>query len=73
MPFILSTPHHSMSWAAGGSSQSAPPQLPTKQQQYEAGLNHIQQSISAAQQQLAQLQKDYQTMLAEYEGLSAKE
>jgi len=73
VPFILSTPHHSMAWAAGGSTQQAPqPGAPSQAQQYEAALAALEQQIQSGWQQLNQLDAQYRTMLAEYKALGGQ-
>jgi Subtilase family len=73
VPFILSTPHHSMAWAAGGSAQQAPQAgAPSQAQQYEAALAALEQQIRSGLQQLNQLDAQYRTMLAEYKALGGQ-
>jgi hypothetical protein len=73
VPFILSTPHHSMAWAAGGSAQQVPqPGAATQAQQYEAAIATLEQQILAGWQQLQQLDAQYRTMVDEYKALSGQ-
>jgi hypothetical protein len=73
-PFILSTPHHSMAWAAGGSSQEPPPsggaasaQSDPQTQEQEAELAGLEQRIRERLQELHQLDAQYRTLLTNYQ------
>lgn len=64
-PFILSTPHHSYAWQTGGQ------QGPNEQQEIESTLSHYEQAMAKAEEELAQLDREYSELLAYYETLNA--
>ena len=72
VPFILSTPHHSMAWAAGGSAQQVPAPGVSRAQQYRRALAALEQQIVTAQRELGSLDAQYRALLAEYQSLAGQ-
>ncbi len=78
MPFVLSTPHHSMAWAQGysgaqgaGASNSAQA-YEAAIQQAAAQLAQIEQMMQQGAQELASLQEAYNALAAQYQALVAE-
>jgi V8-like Glu-specific endopeptidase len=64
MPFVLSTPHHSMAWA-GGVQQGAAPQ-------YEQALSQLEAAMRQGIAQLSQMDAEYRRVAAEYQQLAGR-
>jgi serine protease AprX len=72
-PFILSTPHHSMEWAAATPTQSAQPeaqQYEAALSEYEAVLAQLEHDINERDQELSALHEMYLKTLDDYTNTS---
>jgi V8-like Glu-specific endopeptidase len=59
LPFVLSTPHHSMAWAGGAPQAGAP--------QYEQALAQLEAAMRQGLAQLSQMDAEYRRLSAEYQ------
>lgn len=62
VPFVLSTPHHAMTWAGGAPYEA--------QTQYELALAQLESAMQQELAQLTEMDAEYRRLLAEYEQLS---
>jgi hypothetical protein len=76
-PFVLSTPHHSMAWAQDqpGAFQASVAQVESELTQFAAAIAEREEAQrngslpAAAADELAQLRREYEGLLAEYQQL----
>lgn len=72
-PFILATPHHSMTWAAGnqavGQANIAATPYDAAVAQYQGQLAELERSLQEGNSELAALNEQYQRLLVEYQAL----
>ena len=70
IPFILSTPHHSMAWAGTPAAQQAEQtSFEAVIPQYEAALAQLEQALQESSLATQQLDAQYRQLLAEYQAV----
>ena len=68
-PFVMSTPHHSMAWAANAAPGRSGGEAATTVAQYEQTLIQMEEMMRQYMDALSQLDAEYQQILREYEAL----